>query len=100
MRLTLSRSGGFAGLLPPPVTLDTAALSRAAAKRVEQLVAAADFFNLPNRLAAPKRQPDRLQFTLMITTDDGREHTVVGDEEAASESFLELVRIVRKATRK
>ena len=100
MRLTLTRSGGFAGLLPPPVTLDTAALSRAVAKRIEGLVASAGFFSLSHTLAAPTRQPDRLQFTVRIVNDDGREHTVTCDEEAASEPFLELVRTVQKATRK
>jgi hypothetical protein len=100
MRLTLTRSGGFAGLLPPPVTLDTAALPRSAAKRIEGWVASADFFNLPQTMAAPTRQPDRLQFTLRIVNDDGQEHTVRCDEEAAPEPFLELVRTVQKAARK
>ena len=100
MQLTLTRSGGFAGLLPPPVTLDTAALPCPAAEQIEGLVAAAGFFNLPQTMAAPTRQPDRLQFTLRIVDDDGREHTVTSDEEAASEPFLELVRTLQKATRK
>ena len=51
-------------------------------------------------IAAPTRQPDRLQFTVRIVKDDGQEHTVTCDEEAASEPFLELVRAVQKATRK
>ena len=100
MRITLTRSGGFAGILPPPVTLDTAALPRGVARHIEELVASADFFNLPDTLAAPTRQPDRLQFTVRIVKDDGQEHTVTCDEEAASEPFLELVRAVQKATRK
>ena len=100
MRITLTRSGGFAGILPPPVALDTAALPPGVARRIEELVASANFFNLPRTLAAPARQPDRLQFTVRIVDDDGREHTVTCDEEAASEPFLELVRAVQKATRK
>ena len=100
MRLTLTRSGGFAGLLPPPVTLDTAALPGNVAKRIEGLVASAGFFNLPRTLAAPTRQPDRLQFTVRIVNDDGQEHTVTCDEEVAPEPFLELVRAVQKAARK
>jgi len=99
MRLTLIRSGGFAGSLPPPLTLDTGALPRAVASRIEKLVASADFFNLPRTLAAPTRQPDRFQFTLSIAGHDGREHTVTCDEEAASAAFLELVRTVQKASR-
>src|SRR5436309_11457695 len=100
MRVTLSRSGGVAGLLPPPVTVDTAALPRAVAARMKELVASADFFNLPRTLAAQTRQPDRLQFTVRIAEDDGSEHTVTCDEEVASAAFLELVRAVHKAARK
>ena len=100
MRLTLTRSGGFAGVLPPPVTLDTGALPGPVARRIVELVASADFFNLPHTLAAPVRQPDRFQFTIRIANDDGREYTVTCDEEVASEPLLELVRVVQKATRK
>jgi len=100
MRITLTRSGGFAGILPPPVTLDTAALPRGVARDIEELVAAAGFFDLPHMLAAPTRQPDRLQFRVRIVNDDGREQTVTCDEEVASEAFLELVHAVQKAVRK
>ncbi len=100
MRLTLTRSGGFAGLLPPPVTLDTAALPSAVASQIEGLVTSSGFFALPRTLAASTRQPDRLQFTMCIVHDDGQEHTVTCDEEVAPELFLELVRTVQKATRK
>ena len=100
MQITLTRSGGFAGLLPPPVTIDTATLPRAVAKQIEGLVASADFFSLPHAMTAPIRQPDRLQFTLRIVNDDGQEHAVTGDEEAASQPFFELVRTVQNAARK
>jgi hypothetical protein len=100
MHLTLTRSGGFAGILPPPVTVDTDTLPPSTAKRLEELVAMADFSNLPGALTAASRQPDRLQFTLRIAQDDGRDHTVTCDEEVAPGPFLELVRAVQKATRK
>jgi len=100
MRVTLSRSGGFAGIVPPPVTLDTAALPTGIARQIAQLVASTGFFDLPNRLAAPARQPDRFQFTVRIVNDDDQEHTVICDEEAAPEHFIELVRAVQQAVRK
>ena len=96
MRVTLSRSGGFAGILPPPISLDTSALPRAVAGQLEELVASVDFFSLPRTLAAPTRQPDRLQFTMSIANDDGSEHTVTCDEEIAPAAFLGLVRAVQK----
>jgi hypothetical protein len=100
MRVTLSRSGGFAGIVPPPVTLDTAALASGVTRRIAQLVVSTGFFDLPSSLAAPTRQPDRFQFTLRIVNDDGQEHTVTCDEEVAPEPFIELVRAVQQAARK
>ena len=100
MRITLMRSGGFAGIRPPPLTLDTAALPSAVAGPIEDMVASAGFFTLPPRLETTTRQPDRLQFTVTISNDDGAQHTVTCDEEAAPKPFIELVRAVQKAARK
>jgi len=100
MRITLTRSGGFAGIRLPPLTLDTAALPRAVAGPIEDLVASTDFFTLPGTLTAPTRQPDRFQFRVTISDDSGAQHTVTCDEEAAPERFTELVRAVQKAARK
>ena len=94
------RSGGFAGIRPPPLTLDTATLPRAVARPIEDLVVSADFFTLPSTLTTPTRQPDRFRFTVTISNDDGAQHTVTCDEEAAPEPFIELVRAVQKAARK
>jgi hypothetical protein len=100
MRVTLSRCGGFAGILPPPVTIDTATLPGAEARRIAEWVASADFFNLPSSLTAPARQPDRLQYTICVLDDNDRTHTVVCDEEAAPAELLNLVRLVQKAARR
>ena len=44
MHLKLTRTGGFAGITPPPVEVDTSLLSIKDAKHVESLVAGAKFF--------------------------------------------------------
>jgi hypothetical protein len=95
MRLKLARTGGFAGLRPPPVEVDTAKLPPKVARRVESLVASASFFELPERLPAPKPQPDRFQYSLQIAHEDGREHAVTCDEEAASNELRELLYAVQ-----
>lgn len=91
MRLTLTRSGGFAGLVRPPVTHDTAELPPASRAEVEKLVARARFFELPATLTVGAPQPDRFQHSLTIAADDGRQHTVSFSEEAASEELSRLV---------
>ncbi|MEW6304784.1 MAG: protealysin inhibitor emfourin [Verrucomicrobiota bacterium] len=96
MRITVTRSGGFAGMMPPPVTIDTAALPADTARRLEEL--AADFFALPQSLGAPARQADRFQYTIRVVHDNGREHTVTCNEDGAPEDVLEMVRLVQKET--
>ena len=93
--LTLARSGGVAGIRPPPKVLDTAKVSAAAAQRVEELLVKAGFFSLPAEL--PERSPsaDSFQHSLTVRHAGGREHTVTFTESAASDALRELKRLVR-----
>jgi hypothetical protein len=100
MRLKLTRTGGFAGICPPPVEVDTASLSNNDAQRLESLVAAAKFFDLPKTLKAARAQPDRFQYSLKILLPDGREHTVTCDEEAAGPELRELLYAAQNLKRK
>jgi hypothetical protein len=95
MRLKLIRTGGFAGIIPPPVEVDTAKLPPKVARRVESLVAGAKFFELPERLQTKKRQPDRFQYSLQIAHEDGRHHAITCDEEAAGAELRDLLYAVQ-----
>jgi len=95
MRLKLTRTGGFAGITPPPVEVDTAMLSKKDAQQIEALVAGAKFFELPQTLKAAKPQPDRFQYSLHITDEGGRDHAVTCDEEAAPAELRRLFQAVR-----
>jgi hypothetical protein len=95
MRLKLTRSGGFAGLKPMPVEVDTAKLPPKVARRVESLVAGAKFFELPKTLSAKKPQPDRFRYSLQIAHEDGREHAITCDEEAAGSELRDLLYAVQ-----
>ena len=85
--LSLARSGGVAGIRPPPKVLDTAKVSAVAAQ--------AGFFSLPAEL--PERSPsaDSFQHSLTVRHAGGREHTVTFTESAASDALRELKRLVR-----
>lgn len=100
MRLKLTRTGGFAGITPPPVEVDTASLSKKDAQHVESLVAGAKFFDLPKTVRTAKPQPDRFQYSLKVAHEDGREHTIMWDEEAASEPLRQLLNAVQNLKRK
>jgi hypothetical protein len=95
MRLKLTRTGGFAGITPPPVEVDTDMLSKKDAQYIESLVTGAKFFELPQTLKTAKPQPDRFQYSLHITDEDGRDHAVTCDEEAAPAELRELFHAVR-----
>ena len=93
--LTLARSGGVAGIRPPPKVVDTGKLPADAAQKVEQLLAAADFFALPAELPERAPSPDSFQHSLTVCDASGREHTVTFTESGASEALRELKRWVR-----
>jgi hypothetical protein len=96
MQLKLTRTGGFAGVKPPPVEVDTTTLSKKDAQRVESLVAGARFFELPKNLKAAKAQPDRFQYSLQIAHEDGRHHDITCDESAAAPELRELFKAVQQ----
>ena len=98
-RITLARSGGVAGIRPPPSVVDTAKLSPGQARRVEELLAAADFFTLPAELVERAPQPDSFQYSLTVENEEGQAHTVAFTEQSAEEPLRELKRLVRDFAR-
>jgi len=100
MHLKLTRTGGFAGITPPPVELDTATLSKKDGQYLAALVAGANFFDLPKTFQAARPQPDRFQYSLSIVHEDGRNHAVLCDEEAAPEPLRQLLNAVQNLKRK
>ncbi len=80
MRISLERSGGFAGIRLT-TTVDTDSLADDEARTLQQLVESSDFFHLPATLMPQKPQPDRFQYTLTVETDD-KSHTVTAAETA------------------
>jgi hypothetical protein len=97
--LTLARSGGVAGIRPPPKVLDTASLPDAGARRIEELLTASKFFSLPAELHENTPSPDNFQHTLTVNHANGRKHSVTFTEASASEALRELKRLVRDQAR-
>jgi hypothetical protein len=93
--LTLARSGGVAGIRPPPKTLDTAGLPAAAVKRIEELLETTGFFTLPAELPEPSPGADNFLHSLTVHHANGRKHTVTFTEASADDALRELKRIVR-----
>jgi hypothetical protein len=93
--LTLARSGGVAGIRPPPLVFDTTGKSEAVVQRVEELLATANFFSLPAELPERQATADSFQHSLTVHHASGRKHTVTFTEASASDALRELKRLVR-----
>jgi len=89
MRITFTRSGGFAGVRLR-ATVNEGELPAEAAAHLRQLVEEADCFQLPGKIVADRKQPDRFQYELFI--DDGeRRNSILVDEEAVTPALLPLL---------
>jgi hypothetical protein len=101
MRITFSRSGGFAVFpgLAAPVTLDTSALAPADAGRLEQLVREVRFAELPPRVgAAPPGAADLRTYEITVE-DGGHTHTVHVTEPVADPALQALVQLLERLRR-
>jgi hypothetical protein len=89
MRIEFERTGGFAGM-KLRATIQAEALPPEQAQELASLMAAADFFNLPGAITAPRPGAD--QFIYRVTVEDaGRRHTVQTSDIAAPETLRPLL---------
>jgi hypothetical protein len=92
LRISVKRTGGYAGLSETIAEIDTAAVGAAAATRIAGLVEASRFFTLPATL--PNQALGADMFRYEITVEDGpRRHTVafIDDESPAVAPLKRLV---------
>jgi hypothetical protein len=92
MRVQFKTEGGFAYLpgLSQPVTIETAGLSPEEAGKLERLVEAAGFFELPATSDQPRGGADFRTYTISISSP-GRGHTVRVVEPVENPQLQELV---------
>jgi hypothetical protein len=90
MQIRYLQSGGFSGMRKTSV-VNTLTLPAREAKKVEDLVESAGFFNLPEKFPKPKSGAD--YFTYSLTVEDGdRSHSVEVSEPSAPASLRPLIR--------
>lgn len=89
MRISIERSGGFAGITTK-TTVDEKDVAPEEALKLRQLVEEADFFNLPGKIVPRSPHPDRFQYTLRLE-EKGRQNMVAVSEEALPEKLKPLV---------
>ena len=90
MRISIERSGGFAGMTMR-TAIDEKDLEPDEAQKLRRLVEKANFFNLSKKIMARSPRPDRFQYELSLK-ESGRQHTVTMSEEAMPENLKPLVK--------
>ncbi len=98
MRMTVERTGGFAGMHLTKA-IDTTTLPPEEAKQLRCLVDAADFFRLPATIRSTSPQPDRFQYQLTVE-DDSRQHTITVSEQAVPATLRPLLECLMAAARR
>lgn len=95
MRITVTRSGGYAGLSEAIADVDTATLPEAKRTRVESAIAACRFFTLPETVTGGVGA-DMFRYEITIE-DSGRRHAVAftDDDSPASAGLKRLVESVQ-----
>ena len=92
LRISVVRSGGFAGIRRPLGTIDTAGLSEQEAVRLRELVERSGFFDLPAVLpAANEELRDQFSYTVSVRGSQ-REHTVHPTEGSVVQPLVDFVR--------
>ncbi len=88
MRVNLKKFGGIAGL-KVRAEVDSEQLSPARAREMKKLVEEANLFDQPTKPGG-KSMPDQQQYEITIE-DQGKTHSFVTNDTAASDELLDLV---------
>ncbi|MGH2653895.1 MAG: protealysin inhibitor emfourin [Actinomycetota bacterium] len=95
MQIEFQRSGGYAGNVLA-TSVDTGELPDPEADELTQLVERADLPALAGRPRGPGR-PDRFQYDLVVTVEDGRYEVTLGEAEVPETARPLLDRLVELA---
>jgi hypothetical protein len=94
MRISIQRTGGFTAI-PLTKTVDVAAMPPNEATELQQMVEAADFFNLPSTIPSTP-QPDRFVYQISVE-QEGKQHSVTVGETAMPPGMKPLVDLLMKS---
>jgi len=97
MRVSCKKTGGIAGL-KVSAEVDSEQLSAAQAQKMKELVEQADLFGQPSKPGG-RSAPDQFQYEITVE-DQGKTHSFVTSDAAASDELLELVDWLIGAARK
>jgi hypothetical protein len=93
MKISLERSGGFAGMHLAS-SVDTTLLTKDESEKLEEIVKDSDFFNcVTDDISKPKAHPDAFKYKITVETLEKR-HSIEADDMTMPKSLRPLVQIM------
>jgi hypothetical protein len=93
VRITVTRSGGFAGISEQIADVETDGLAPVSARQVEQVIHDIGFFGLPPAVASSSVGADLFHYGISVS-DGERQHHVEYDDDGESPEAAPLRRLV------
>jgi hypothetical protein len=96
MRVLLQQEGGFAGLVRPPLAVDSTQLALEQQRELDRLVAGCDFFRLPSDGPTPPGgAADYLTYTLTVEREQ-QSHSVRVTDPVTDAALAALIAFVKR----
>jgi hypothetical protein len=94
MKITITRSGGFAGI-SKSFSADDNALNETDSKKMKELIQNSNFFEMPSKSSVPQRGGAADLIVYRITVEeDGKSHTIERTESTIDPSLKSLVKLL------
>jgi len=97
MKITVTRSGGFAGIVEDLLTVDTEQLEPGVAEQVRQLIAKAELFALPDVVSGGEVGADYQRYEIEAVEGELQHRVLFQDDESPETAPLrKLVKDLRE----
>jgi hypothetical protein len=94
MKITITRSGGFAGI-SKSFSADDNTLNESDGKRIKELIQNSNFFEMSSKSSVPQRRGAADFIVYRITVEEGeKSHTVERTESTIDSSLKSLVKLL------
>ena len=96
MQVLLQQEGGFAGLVRPPLVVDSAQLALEQQRELDQLIVECDFFHLPaDGSTLPQGAADYVTYTLTVEREQ-QTHSIRVTDPVTDAALAALIAFVRR----
>jgi hypothetical protein len=96
MRVVLHQEGGFAGLVRPPLVVDSTRLALLLRRELDRLIAECNFFQLPaDGSTPPEGAADYMTYTLTVEREQ-QSHSIHVTDPVTDAALVALIAFVKR----